>query len=857
MGKRRNWIRTIIVWAVLLIALALLVWKVFLPLFDTSEEVTDNVVETYGYDGETAICALENDILRFELDPATTHFTVTDKRSGAVWYSSPPDADKDPIALPVEKNRLNSDITLVYSLSTGMKTMLTSNEYSVTNQVYEVVPEENAVRMNFSVGRISRTFIIPPAITEERMDVFLAGMSSKEARDTREYYEKKSLSSLKSKDNPDELLANYPDIAEHTMYILRSNTKDHVKLKLEGYFEKAGYTHEDYEYDLSRSAHQASAATAVFNVSLIFTLEGEDLVVTVPLEDIAYNSKYPIVSLSILPAFGAGHMDDTGFLLVPDGSGGIINFNNHKTDQNSYYGNLYGWDWASLRTQVTGETSCSFPAFGISRNGASFLCMIEDGAAWAGVTADISERLTSYNTVYNSFTLVHGDPYDVSDRTINANYLFEQALPEGQLRQRYRFLETDTAAGMAQAYRDYLTAGIADHHTRVDEQTPVSVELLGAVDKVQQRFGIPTLLPVAMTTYPQAGEILERLLKDSPGPFSLRYTGWMNGGVNQKILNKVKLLGELGSEADLKAFLEKAKGRGVDVYLDGLTSFARHSGVFDGFIYVRDTAKFTTQENIELRDYSTIWYGPDNNTDSYWLLKPALMEKTAAVLSDAAAKYGAAGVAYRDVGSMLSADYDRKHWVTRVQSQALHMQIMQAAADRGQKVLTHKGFDFVLPVSNLAVDLDFDGGNYGIIDYYVPFYPMAIHGRANYTGSSLNLADDWETLLLQSAESGAGLSFTFSAENAQALQSTFYSAYYGADISLVYDKALSIWRSYMDGLGDLNRVPITDFRREGDLSVVTYENGRQVFVNYGYTDAEADGTTVPGRSYLVRKEGTP
>ncbi len=855
MGKRRKWIRTAIVWAVLLIALALLVWKVFIPLFDTSEEEIGNTVEPYGYDGETAHCTLENEHLRFDLDPETTHFTVTDLRSGAVWYSSPPDVDSDPIALPVEKNRLNSDMVINYSVSTGMTTMLTSQEFSVSNQVYEVVQEENAVRVNFSIGRISRTYIVPPAITESRLNTFTEKMSKKEVRDLLEYYEKKSLDNLKSKDNPEELRAKYPDIENETVYILRSTVKDHVKLKLEGCFEAAGYTREDYEYDLSRCELGATQATAVFNISVLFTLEGDDLVVTVPLEEIAYNSGYPIVSLSLLPAFGAGHVEDKGFLLVPDGNGGIISFTNGRTDQNAYYGNLYGWDWASLRTQVTSETSCSFPAFGISRNGASFLCMIEEGAPWSGVSADIAQRYTSYNTVYNTFTLLHGDPYDVSDRTINANYLFEKQLPEGRLVQRYRFLQTDTAAGMALCYRDYL-CGLFDGQTApVQAGTPVNVELLGAVDKVQQRMGIPSLLPVPMTTYRQAGEILNRLTGDGLKDFSVSYTGWMNGGVNQKILNKVRLLNELGSEADLKAFLSLAREKGIPVYLDGLSSFARHSGVMDGFIYVRDSAKYTTQENIELRDYSTIWYGPDNATDSYWLLKPSQTLKHAQVLSDAVASYGADGIAYRDIGSILSSDYDQKHLVTRAQSMAQHQQIMRDARARGQLVLTHKGYDFAVPFSDLMVDMDFDGGNYGIIDCYVPFYPTAIHGISNYTGASLNLCEDWETLVLQSAESGAGLSFTFSAESAQALQSTFYSAYYGADIGLTYDKMTSLWRSYAEDMAGLNQVPIADFRREGLLSVVTYENGTKVLVNYGYEPADAEGITVPARSYAVRKEG--
>ena len=54
-----------------------------------------------------------------------------------------------------------------------------------------------------------------------------------------EYYEKKSLDNLKSKDNPEELRAKYPDIENETVYILRSTVKDHVKLKLEGCFERA------------------------------------------------------------------------------------------------------------------------------------------------------------------------------------------------------------------------------------------------------------------------------------------------------------------------------------------------------------------------------------------------------------------------------------------------------------------------------------------------------------------------------------------------------------------------------------------------------------------------------------------
>ena len=106
MRKRRKWIGRLIFWLILLVGIGLLVKFVFLPLFDTSDELNVEVVIPYGYEPPEGDMTLENDALKLELDPETTRFTVTDKRSGVVWHSSPPDADKDAIALPVEKHRL-------------------------------------------------------------------------------------------------------------------------------------------------------------------------------------------------------------------------------------------------------------------------------------------------------------------------------------------------------------------------------------------------------------------------------------------------------------------------------------------------------------------------------------------------------------------------------------------------------------------------------------------------------------------------------------------------------------------------------------------------------------------------------
>ena len=790
--KRRILVRIVLV-LILLLALYPLTKFVILPLFDTSGELEGHDVPLYGYSEPDTPMVMENDALRFELDPATTHFTLTDKRTGHVWLSSPDNADSDPIALPVEKNKLNSTLSLTYAASTGMTTQFTSQEHSISNGVYEVLMQEDgSVRVNYSVGRVQRSFLMPTAIGDTRMQQFMEKMTSKQKKDIKEYYREYNIDKLRKTDDKAALLAAYPDLAEEHVWVLRDGTKDHLKQRCESIFAEVGYTAEDLAYDNSRIVQAGSTiAKAVFNVSMVFRLDGSDLVVEVPLDDLAYDVDYPLTSLTLLPAFGAGGTADDGFLFVPDGSGAIIRFNNGRVSQRAYYANLYGWDWASIRTQVTNETRINFPVFGVSGDSGSFICILEDGASWAGIGADIAGRLTSYNTVNATYTIVHGDAYDVSERTNNAVYMFETAHPTGFIRQRYRFLPESGYMDMAASYRDYLTAKYPNFAAQtVDADAPLSIELIGAIDKVQQVAGVPTSVPIAMTTYAEAKDLLHELVtRNLAQNMSIRYAA----------------------------------------------------------------ARFTTREEAEIPEYSPIWYGANDDRDTYYLVKPAIAMRSVNTLVDAAASYGA-GVSFRDIGYMLSADYDSKNHTTR--EAVLHQQAEKLAELKasGRDVMIRQGNDYAAVQATLITDMDFDGGQYSIIDEYIPFYPLALHSRVSYTGASLNLADDAEEVLLRSAEVGAGLQYTLTAQSARVLQDSTYSEFYGADASLVLDDITAQVAQYRQTLSGIFNQEMTGHERVGNVTITTYANGTRVYVNFGYTDAAVDGITVPARSYAAQQE---
>ena len=113
--------------------------------------------------------------------------------------------------------------------------------------------------------------------------------------------------------------------------------------------------------------------------------------------------------------------------MVPEGGGAIINFNNGKTNQESYYSNLYGWDMALVRSELVVNTRSYFNAFGIANGKDSFLCILEEGAPYASVVADIAGK--SNNKAYNyanvEYSVVCREQYDVGAIANSAVFVFQ------------------------------------------------------------------------------------------------------------------------------------------------------------------------------------------------------------------------------------------------------------------------------------------------------------------------------------------------------------------------------------------------------------------------------------------------
>lgn len=838
------------------IILAIIIAGVVFITTSKTEEVPKEIVKANRYEGSTDIMKLENDELLFELDPTTTYFEVTVKDTGAVWKSVPDGAESDPIASKKaqEAGKVRSTLYVTYGTQNMEKMLYDNYNYGIINQIYAIEQGDDYIKVGYSVGKQEKQYTLPTAIKEADYLKYYEVMDAAQKDLTSQRYKKLDINKLSKSDekNKEELLARYPIMETEVIYVLRDGTKDNVRTKLEEYFLALGYTAEEHEENKKLDLSTTSSDDPVFNVNVYYRLDGKDLVVEIPLKELEYRDDYPIVALDILPFFGAGNTEEEGFMLIPEGGGGIINFNNGKVTQNYYYANVYGWNMATHRTEVVKETRTHFNVFGISKADNSFICIMEDGNAYGTVVADISGKSNSFNTANAQYKIAHRAQYDIADRFTGNMFVYQDELPDENLVNRYRFVDSDSYVDMAKSYNEYLVKKYPDEFKLNDDtEAPVAVEIVGAVDKVTQVLGVPTSKPLKLTSYKEADEIVSALKGSGLNNMYVKLSGWANGGIRQELMTDVKLISALGKSKDLKNFINNANANGVPVYLDGVTDYAYHSDWFDGFVVSRDAARYVTDEEVELYPFSKVTYGQQKEEDVYYLLKPSVIQKVVDALTDTAKKYSA-NVSFRDIGKDLSSAYNEEEVTSRQAALLKQIEQVKAIKAEGMGVMINGGNEFLAPYVDIVTGNDLKGTEYTIIDSFVPFYQLAVHGYLNYTGEALNLTQNMQNELLNSVEYGAGLYFTVMKESSFALQKTLYSEYFGASYDAWQDEIVEIYTRYNKELGHTYNQKMVDHEYvESEVACTTYEDGTKVYVNYSYEDYEINGTKVPARDYLV------
>ena len=799
---------------------------------------------------------LENSYLSLRFLPSTAEIILTDKKTNVQWRSNPP----NPVASDaVTKQLMESQFSLEYADNSGVPRTLESSFYSVQRGAYEYEVVDGALEVRYTVGDLARNYRIPPAANEERMSVYLDRMEPDERDIVESTYRLYDINNLRMNDDKDKLLAEFPELAKNKLWVLRTVSPDFMKEEAEESFKKAGYTAEDFAEDSERYELTGGAVKPAFSLTLRYILDGKSLIVNVPFSKIGYRAAYPIKQLALMPFMGSGSTADSGYMLVPDGSGSLIYFNNQKQNQVPYYISVYGWDEAMPRGDVVSDNKALFPAFGVHKNGASLFCVIEEGSAYSGVRADVSGRNSGYNIVYPVFDMIHGALMDIAGRNQRAVYMYEAALPENEnITLRYTPCAEPGYMGMAKEYRSWLMEKYPVLQTRhVADGVTAAVEIIGAVNKTQHRLGLPFDLPLRLTSYKET----EKILKDFAGlgweNVHVKLNGWFNRSVEHTVPAKIKLISALGGKRDFERIVSTAEKNNYTVYPEVDFMFMRDVKAFSGFSLYKDAARYVNRERVQRYPYSFVWFGERK----FWgklnyLARPAATQRMINNFQKQARKYKIKNIAFKNMGSRLAGDYHEKRHVSREASMLMRQKKFEEMYQDNKKILINSGFAYSIPWTNIITDMIITEHSFGITDSTVPFLQIVIHGIVPYTGKAVNLAEDYTKSLLKTIECGAGLYFSFMEEETSELQETKFRQFYANEYKKWAGDADELYKKFQKDFGHLyNQQIVNHVILAPDVTITEYEDGTRVLVNASDNDYRYNGNNFKADTYAVFRKG--
>lgn len=819
-----------------------------------SKEVVEDDLSVYSFDEiKEEEIVVENDNLSLHFNPVTTQFYIVNKSNQQTWYSNPVDAENDTLAVGSYKKDLMSTIYLNYSSESGSPTSMNSYGSSVEKGNYTYEHIENGIRVNYTIADLNKVFIIPTGVSESRFLSFFDKIDASQQSMVKNNFKIYDINKPRKGENPEELTELYPDYVNEKIYVLREDTNNNALLaKVEGLFAGAGYTEEDYKADTANNQKKGGSKKPMFNVSIEYVLDEDSLLVRIPMKDIEYKSSNPIINIRPLGYFGAGGIEDEGFILIPEGSGGIINFNNGKESQNIYMSTVYGRDYAEYKDAIIDERRSIFPVYGISRDNGSMICVIEEGSAHSVIEADVSKNIHNYNYVAANYNLIRNALMNISAKTDTTVRRFQESLPDEDLVQRYIFIDDTDYSTMAKTYREYLVERYPQLVKKTESEVPMAVELIGALDRTKHVIGIPTRQPDELTSYTEAKQIIEKFVNHGVSNLSVKYNGWFNDGYLHTTPDKVKLVPELGSKKEFKSLVNYANDNDVTLYLSAAFQFVYNNGMFDNFRTVRDSVRYVNREIAELLPYSTIYYAEADWLYKYHLAKPSYYMQTIDSYAKEIADLGIKNISFRDIGAVLAADYDSKNEVSIEAAKNMQVEKLAQLKEQDYNIMVPAGNIYTVPYADIIVDMEIDPKRHTLIDEEVPFIQLALHGLVEYTGSPLNLSPEYKKAVLKSAETGAGLYFSLMAADSFELQDSRYVHYFSSDIENWETEAVELYKRFNSELGHTyNLYMVGHEKLANDVYMTEYEDGTKVIVNYNRNAYTYNGKEVPGMDFYV------
>lgn len=589
-----------------------------------------------------------------------------------------------------------------------------------------------------------------------------------------------------------------------------------------------------------------SLADLGITISIEISLTDTGVCANIPVEKIS--EKGNLISISLLPYFFAGEKNENGYLLLPDGSGSMLHFNNEHTTAAEYDVPVYGMDvLSSSVTSPQDVYNVNLPVFGIKKEQSSLFAIITQGAGQASIHATVNGMLTSFTNCYFEFavrgtdTVVLGETTGLpqtyqmyqKDSTDVKNFTLDYAL----------LADPDADYNtMAQIYREYLKKTYRLEEKKSSSQ--LFIEFYGATKKKKSFLGFPYTTNEILSVLDNISTIIYDLKTENISGTNVVLKEWNYSQLNNKIDKEINPLSKIGSKKELSKLNEIIKENNGCFYPQFEIQTAVKSG--NGVSIYRDAIRNVSNMPAGIYTFKQNTLVKNNDFAKKYFLRVSKQETVLNKLSDSLNDNGLESLSLNSLN--VYSDYAKTTVTKNKCANTISSYLKKYLSDKNLAV-SYPG-DYAFSVTDVSLETPLTSNRYDITNESVPFYQLCLSGLIDCVAPSINLAPEPDRLLLQCLETGSKIQYSLITKDNTLVMNTKLDWLFSADYNIC---RADIIKSYAV---EKQRNEITEgsamvaHKKLADgISCTVYKNGASVYVNYTDDDYIFKDLTIPANGY--------
>lgn len=587
-----------------------------------------------------------------------------------------------------------------------------------------------------------------------------------------------------------------------------------------------------------------------------YTLTDDGMIAEILFSEIKEESTNTVNNMDFLMYFGTAGENDEGYLVVPDGSGAIIDFNNQKNvDSLMYSKDIYGTDHAKTTDSAlytSREETVSLPIYGMVKNGYGFLAEITSGAETASLEAATSgNRLVgAYNIIYTNATyrVNYEIPLmgQISSETSNAMYNAQDAVSCETYSVQFHFSDSKDTTYMTLAgdYREILTErGWLAQDTITDK---FYTDLYGGVSKKKSFLGILYNARETLTSFEDAEDILEDLMEGGVTDINAQYLDFTNDYFKNDMEIGLAPSGSLGGKKGLSELLSFVQENSLSIA--AAADFITLPSSSYGYSSFKDVADAINISPIEVFPFSLNGNTFDTTKRPYYLVEPTKYADAVNRLMESVAKYNYTALYFDDDAVQLYSDLAPEGYQSE---RTVGAQCEQFArlAESGTELTLSNPNAYLFQYADYMVNIPVCSSKELLFDEDIPFLQAVLRGVKNFGGESMNITDGSDEAFLRHLEYGTNIKYALIEADSEALLNTDHTFLYSATYDTFDEQIKERYGIIKEFSAAVKEATMTDHSREDGVSITTYSNGIKVYVNYNNEAVTIDGVTVDAMGY--------